>query len=199
MQNATEIYRKLELSTKFSPGNFVRNKSIKNKLIEGDFEKKDNEYYFNDKTYEMYLSWADTKEEVSNEEEITSSTNEIFLKLCDKIGETNAIDYINKLMKWFILDQTYHTLSLSLETDRPLKYVTGNLNKILTIYLQVIYSHADLSGGLHRNEIRNLCNDLHKTFNSLWISKFHNNICFQVGKTIWQTNNLNKLKKVIKD
>lgn len=196
MQNATEIYRKLNLETKLSPGNFLRNKQFKDTISKKSWKKEDSEYFFDDNTYETYLGWVQPSEPEVKEDETTSETQEMLLLLSDKIGEVNAIDYINKLLKWFVVDQSYHTLSIMLETDQPMKYVANNLDKCLKTYLQLIYNHVELCGHLKRNEIRNLCTDMHKTFNSLWVSKFHNNICFEKGNVIWQTSNTNKLIKV---
>lgn len=198
MQNATEIWRKLSLPNKLSPGNFVRNKHFKSKMSQDDFKKEDADFFFSDPAYELYTSWVHADEKVEPEDTTTSATYETFLRLCDKIGETHAIEYTNKLLKWFIVDKNYHGLCLEFDTKQPLKYVVGNLDKCLKIYLEVIYSHVELSGQLHRNEIRNLCTDLHRTFNSHWVSKFHDNVCFQVKDTIYVAGNTNRLTKIIK-
>jgi|11BtaG_2_1085332.scaffolds.fasta_scaffold00028_53 hypothetical protein len=199
MQNATEMWRKIGLSNKFSPGNFVRRKEVKSILGEEDWKKEDSEFYFSDMAYNLYLDWAAQEDEKKEpkEEIVKSEVNDLFLMMCDKIGETNAIEYANKLLKWFIVDKSYHTLSIEFKTKHPLKYATGNLEKCIKIYFQVIMAHVDLSGQLHRNEIRNLCQDLHKTFNSLWVSNFHDNKCFKIGNELYVAGNTNRLKKVI--
>lgn len=202
MQNVTELYRKHELPNKLSPGNFLRNKEFKNIIDDDDYKKEESEYFFNKKTYDMYITWADIEPEVEAKEmkeEFNSKTNEAFLKLCDKIGETNAIDYVNKIIKFFIVDQSYTTLCLKFDDDKPLKYAAGNFDKCMSIYLGMIYSYVDLAGSLQRNEVRNICQDLHKTFNSMWVSKFHDNVCFSRGKEIWITGVTNKLVYVLKD
>jgi len=200
MQNATDIFRKLDLPKKNSPGSWLRLKENKN-ISKRSWKKDDDCYFFSDDVFEQYVKWATPEEETASDEDNKKLPQSYtsFTVLCDLIGEAHAIDYTNKLLKWFMIDQSYVRLQKDLNCDEPLKYITGNLDILFNLYFVSIITHVKLSNTLMRNEIRNICNDLHKTFNSLWVTNFHNNIAFENDTHIYRISRTNRLQNQKKE
>lgn len=201
MQNATDIFRKLDLPKKNSPGSWLRLKENKN-IDKKTWKKDDDCYFFSDDVFERYVSWASPEEDKEIDLSVDEKLPQSFLAfktLCDLIGEAHAIDYTNKLLKWFMIDQSYLRLQKDLSCEEPIKYISGNLDVLFNIYYVSIITHVTLSKSLMRNEIRNICNDLHKTFNSLWVTNFHNNIAFETKTHIYRISRTNRLQSQKKE